>query len=265
MKNKPLLLLRISFIIFLPSTGTIPLLEADHEILTIMLRNLQSFSLDTLTMNYVGVPMHTTTHHREEVPRIEAQQGVVSSSHPTPSQSTSISSHLAQQNGNDHVFPHSTSSHIDDYERESSPERSISPTRKPARGILRRFSFKSIRKSKLFKQNADDGGSDSHPSTASPHSRVKQKGKRDHKHKYAVDSDVQKEGIVSVLNFEDSKGKSKWEKTRLVLLKSPSGFQMEFFSPPKVSIKIQMEVIFLVSSIQEENIKSNVGLQSQVW
>ena len=136
---------------------------------------------------------------------------------------------IVPQNGNEHQHSHSQHPQSDDYERDSSPDRGISPSRKPSRGILRRFSFKSIKKSKLFKQgiSADEFGEPS-----SPNSRIKHKNK---KRGYNSQSqDIHREGIVNVLTGEDAKGKSKWEKTRLVLLKNQSGFQMEFYAPPKV-------------------------------
>ena len=139
-------------------------------------------------------------------------------------------SDVVPQNGSDHTHH----AHAGDYERDHSPERGVSPSRKPNKGILRRFSFKSIRRSKLFKQgtNTDDGAE-----PPSPQSRSKHKSKKESKHRAAsLHQDVQKEGIVNVLTGEDARGRSRWEKTRLVLLKTESGFQMEFFSPPKVMI-----------------------------
>lgn len=134
------------------------------------------------------------------------------------------------QNGGDHP---------DDYEQDGSPDRGASPTRKPGKGILRRFSFKSIRKSKLFKQGTEDG------EPPSPNPKSKQKLKKDTKHGVSsVHYDIHKEGIVNVLTGEDAKGKSRWDKTRLVLLKTQSGFQMEFYSPPKVVLHIHYFTVF---------------------
>uniref|UniRef100_A0A0B7AN72 SH2 domain-containing protein n=1 Tax=Arion vulgaris TaxID=1028688 RepID=A0A0B7AN72_9EUPU len=142
---------------------------------------------------------------------------------------------------------HSHQSHLDDYERDSSPDRGTSPTRKPGKGILRRFSFKSIRKSKLFKQGTEESGEQ-----PSPNARSKHKLKKDGRHRLpGVQQDVQKEGIVNVLSGEDTKGKSRWEKTRLVLLKNQSGYQMEFYSPPK-SVKPRTGLFcFLITEVRE--------------
>ncbi|BFZ05399.1 hypothetical protein BsWGS_08439 [Bradybaena similaris] len=136
--------------------------------------------------------------------------------------------------------------HVDDYEQDSSPDRATSPTRKPGKGILRRFSFKSIRKSKLFKQGTEEG------EPSSPNPRSKQKLKKDGKNRTSsVQQDIHKEGIVNVLTGEDAKGKSRWEKTKLVLVKNQSGFQMEFYSPPK-SVKPRTGLFcFLISEVRE--------------
>lgn len=149
---------------------------------------------------------------------------------------------VVPQNGGDHI----QHTHTDDYERDSSPDRGVSPSRKPNKGILRRFSFKSIRKSKLFKQGTDDGGE-----PPSPNPKSKHKIKKDGKHRVSSNQDIQKEGIVNVLSGEDAKGKSRWEKTRLVLLKNQSGYQMEFFSPPK-SLKPRTGLFcFLITEVRE--------------
>ncbi|XP_012942508.1 SH2B adapter protein 2 [Aplysia californica] len=146
------------------------------------------------------------------------------------------------QNGSDHI----QHTHTDDYERDSSPDRGVSPSRKPTRGIFRRFSFKNIKKSKLFKQGTEEGGEPS-----SPNPRAKHKNKRDSKRLPNSQQDIQKEGIVNVLTGEDAKGKSRWEKTRLVLLKNQSGFQMEFYAPPK-SLKPRTGLFcFLITEVRE--------------
>jgi hypothetical protein len=46
---------------------------------------------------------------------------------------------------------------------------------------------------------------------------------------------VKMDGIVHVLQpGDDSRGKARWEKTRLVLVKAPGGYLLEFYMPPKV-------------------------------
>ncbi|KAK7087467.1 hypothetical protein V1264_021516 [Littorina saxatilis] len=127
----------------------------------------------------------------------------------------------------------------DDYsDQESSPERGVSPARKNTKGILRRFSFKNIRKSRLFKQTSDEmDGSDPHHHHHHNRKHTKHKDKKDRARMALGDSEhsfIKKEGIVNVLMpGDDSRGKSRWDKTRLVLLKTTGGYLLEFFSPPK--------------------------------
>ncbi|GFR77188.1 SH2B adapter protein 2 [Elysia marginata] len=183
---------------------------------------------------------HNVNNHHTEVNSVAEAHGAS----PAEAVPTRTSENVPQ-NGNDHTHH----AHVGDYEREHSPERGVSPSRKPTKGILRRFSFKSIRRSKLFKQgtNADDG-----TEPPSPQSRSKHKSKKEGKHRTtSVHQDIHKEGIVNVLTGEDARGRSRWEKTRLVLLKTQSGFQMEFFSPPK-SLKPRTGLFcFLITEVRE--------------
>lgn len=124
----------------------------------------------------------------------------------------------------------------DDYaDQDSSPERGVSPARKNTKGILRRFSLRNIRKSKLFRQGSDEvEGTD--PNHNNHYRKHKHKHDKKDRLRNASSSDVvciKKEGIVNVLTGEDSRGKSRWERTRLVLLKASGGHLMEFYSPPK--------------------------------
>ncbi len=48
--------------------------------------------------------------------------------------------------------------------------------------------------------------------------------------------DIVREGIVNYLIGEDSQGKQKWERTRLILVKRLEGHMLDFYSPPKVCI-----------------------------
>ncbi|KAK0054110.1 SH2B adapter protein 2 [Biomphalaria pfeifferi] len=181
----------------------------------------------------------SNNHHTEVISLVEAHGASGSSA----AESTSRTG-VVPQNGGDHIHH----AHADDYERDSSPDRSVSPSRKANKGILRRFSFKSIRKSKLFKQGTNDGNAE----PTSPNPRSKHKNKKDNKHRVSTaDPDIQKEGIVNILSAEDAKGKTKWEKTRLVLLKTQSGYQMEFYSPPK-SVKPRTGLFcFLITEVRE--------------
>ncbi|XP_067683830.1 SH2B adapter protein 1-like [Haliotis asinina] len=110
-----------------------------------------------------------------------------------------------------------------------------SPSKRTHKSLLRRLSFKNIRKGRLFKQSSDelDVSDTNHRKHKHKHEKSKQ-GKLTSKSEGQIE--LKKEGVVHVLSGEDSKGKSKWERTRLVLLKTTGGYLLEFYSPPK-SIK----------------------------
>ena len=141
----------------------------------------------------------------------------------------------------------------EDYDdQDSSPERGASPARKPHnKGILRRFSFKNIRKARLFKQTSDEvdaAGGDGHHSHHQNHrsKHFKHKDRKSERHRttsFDDNSVVKKDGIVNVLQpGDDSRGKSRWEKARLVLVKAPGGHLLEFYMPPKVYIFIHIYI-----------------------
>lgn len=46
--------------------------------------------------------------------------------------------------------------------------------------------------------------------------------------------DIVREGIVNFLAGEDTQGRQKWERSRLVLVKRNEGYMLDFYSPPKV-------------------------------
>lgn len=115
-------------------------------------------------------------------------------------------------------------------------------------GILKRFSLRKIKQRGLFKQNSEEmelatGSSDNYLREKHLNDQKQTKrNKRHHKeskHKLTPNlphsaGEVKKEGIVFVLTGEDSKGKSRWEKTRLVLLQTDNSYLLEFYTPPKV-------------------------------
>ena len=45
-----------------------------------------------------------------------------------------------------------------------------------------------------------------------------------------------REGVVNQLIGEDSQGRTRWEKCRLVLMKATGGHMLEFYTPPKVTL-----------------------------
>ena len=125
-----------------------------------------------------------------------------------------------------------------------------SPAIKSKGSILKRFSFRKIKQRNLFKQNSDEmelasGSSDSYSKekhlSDQKHMKRSKKLQKESKHKLApitahASGEIKKEGIVFMFSGEDSKGKSRWEKTRLVLFKSESDYLLEFYCPPKVCI-----------------------------
>ncbi|WAR02580.1 SH2B2-like protein [Mya arenaria] len=128
-----------------------------------------------------------------------------------------------------------------------SPSHQTSSMLKPPKGsILKRFSFRKIKQHNLFKQHSDEvelsSGSNENYSRER-HLQDQKQAKRskklmkESKQKLpplpSHPGQVKKEGIVYVFNGEDSKGKSKWEKTRLLLCKADKDYSLEFFSPPK--------------------------------
>ncbi|XP_064612966.1 SH2B adapter protein 1-like [Liolophura sinensis] len=156
----------------------------------------------------------------------------------------------------------------DDYADQDSEPASPQPT-KQHKGFFRRLSFRNIRKRTLFKQNSDEveldssnqssGSSQSHPRTSGKH----RSGSRKHKDKAEKGAkssklihsqtvlEVKKEAIVNVLSGEDSKGKSKWEKTRLMLIRSTGGYMLELYTPPK-SVKPRSGIFcFLIQEARE--------------
>lgn len=152
---------------------------------------------------------------------------------------------IDEGNVNDHSGVH------DDYSDQEQgsvtselPPSSLHPINKHKGSILKRFSFRKMKKKGLFKQNSDElelsvNSSDSYSKDKQETDRKTQKRNKHSKvskHKHSVQhpmGDIKKEGIVHVLMGEDSKGKSRWEKTRLVLVQSNETFNLEFYSPPK--------------------------------
>ncbi|OWF52985.1 SH2B adapter protein 1-like [Mizuhopecten yessoensis] len=109
-----------------------------------------------------------------------------------------------------------------------------------SKGFFRRLSFRNIKKKGLFhKSNNNSPRSASNHDTDGQHRKNKHgnhskadSGKHD-KSRTSLQGEVIKDGLVNVLTGEDSKGKSRWEKTRLVLISTSGGILLEFYSPPK--------------------------------
>lgn len=143
-----------------------------------------------------------------------------------------------------------------DFPAETQNSSFASPALKSKGSILKRFSFRKIKQRGLFKQNSEEielatGSSDNY--LKEKHMNEQKQSKRNKRHhkesKYKLAhnlphsvGEVKKEGVVYVLTGEDSKGKSRWEKTRLVLLKTDTSYMLEFYSPPKV-IELKVKII----------------------
>ncbi|XP_030373681.1 SH2B adapter protein 1 isoform X2 [Scaptodrosophila lebanonensis] len=108
------------------------------------------------------------------------------------------------------------------------------------KSLLRRLSFKGLRKGKaFFHKNSDDGDG------SSKHSKTKL-------HKIVVE--CRKEGIVNNLtpeSLDQPTGTQKWEKCRLALVKAVGGYMLEFYTPPKSTKPRSGVFCFLISEARE--------------
>lgn len=104
--------------------------------------------------------------------------------------------------------------------------------------FFRRLSFKGLKRGKgLFhKQHSDELELSSH---APPHhhGERRSKGDKHHHHDKAKLTKIVvehvKEGLVNYVSGENIDGRQKWEKCRLVLVKTIGGYLLEFYAPPK--------------------------------
>nr|XP_029736434.1 SH2B adapter protein 2 isoform X2 [Aedes albopictus] len=111
--------------------------------------------------------------------------------------------------------------------------------------FFRRLSFKGLRKGKVIhalfhKQHSDE---------------VELSGSRVSKTKLAkIVVECRKEGTVNYLtpeSLEQPTGTHKWEKCRLVLVKTVGGYMLEFYSPPKSQKPRSGVFCFLISEARE--------------
>ncbi|XP_022337752.2 SH2B adapter protein 2-like [Crassostrea virginica] len=98
------------------------------------------------------------------------------------------------------------------------------------KGFLRRFSFRKHKRS--VKHNSENTDLTGNHRKFKNNQRSKGDGKSSHV-KSEIQGEVKRESVVNVLTGEDSKGKSRWEKTKLVLKETTGGTLLEFYSPPK--------------------------------
>ncbi|KFB46079.1 AGAP003863-PA-like protein [Anopheles sinensis] len=108
--------------------------------------------------------------------------------------------------------------------------------------FFRRLSFKGLRKGKAFfhKQHSDE---------------VELSDRRANKTKLAkIVVECRKEGTVNYLspeNLDQPSGSQKWEKCKLVLVKTVSGYMLEFYSPPKSQKPRSGVFCFLITEARE--------------
>ena len=131
-----------------------------------------------------------------------------------------------------------------DFEHEDQTTKQVLSPTKQHKSFFRKFSIRGIRGNmkplrQLFKQHSDElelsnstvsdeiltNGTEKHQSKAR-HEKAKMT-------KMLVE--CKKEGVVSKLVDDDSTGRAKWEKCRLMLVKTTGGDLLEIYIPPKVS------------------------------
>ncbi|XP_036369597.1 SH2B adapter protein 1 isoform X3 [Octopus sinensis] len=131
----------------------------------------------------------------------------------------------------------------------------LSPTEKRRKSFFRRFSLRGIRRRSFFKSSSNDtnGSAEEHHRKhwkMNKNDKPATKGKLDKVEEQYGNGDASKEEIVNVLSGEDSKGKSKWERTKLELVKDPNGYALKFCVPPK-SFKPRTVPLCLITEIRE--------------
>ena len=102
---------------------------------------------------------------------------------------------------------------------------------------LFRLSFKGFKKgSRFFHRQLTDQGHNGGDNSVGSHTNSSTSRKDKKSGKLAkILVECQKEGLVQYLSAENLDGTQKWEKCRLVLVKTVGGFMLEFYSPPKVT------------------------------
>lgn len=118
----------------------------------------------------------------------------------------------------------------------------LSPTSPKHKSFFRRFSFRGFKSTltvnrpfkQLFKQLSDEIELSS-PTYNDKKNKFTLPRSGEQKSKMTkMLVECKKEGIVQQLVGEDQNGQTKWEKCRLVLIKTTGGYMLEFYTPPKV-------------------------------
>ncbi|XP_017144051.1 SH2B adapter protein 1 isoform X1 [Drosophila miranda] len=119
------------------------------------------------------------------------------------------------------------------------------PPRLLSKSLLRRLSFKGLRKGKFpilqafFHKNSDD---------------VDGSGKQSKTKLAKIVVECRKEGYVNNLtpeSLDQPTGSQKWEKCRLALVKAVGGYMLEFYTPPKSAKPRSGVFCFLISEARE--------------
>ena len=152
---------------------------------------------------------------------------------------TEAAPHPPARNGNCNFSDYS------DTEPESPNAASVKP--KP---FFRRFSFKGIKKARALhffhKQESDEA----ELSSTVPPTPVQRPSEKKNKFSKIV-VECQKEGLVNLIADVAMDGSSKWEKSKMVLVKATGGFMLEFYCPPKMSRPKAGVFCFLLSEARE--------------
>ena len=138
-----------------------------------------------------------------------------------------------------------------DYSDTDPPESPSTLAPVKQRPFFRRFSFKGIKKSRalnFFQKQDSDEAELSSPAPPTPVQRTCET-KKSKMSKIIVE--CQKEGLVNLIADVAMDGSSKWEKSRMVLVKATGGFMIEFYSPPKMSRPKTGVFCFLISEARE--------------
>lgn len=127
----------------------------------------------------------------------------------------------------------------EDYSDLSDPEGESPKTHH--RHFFRRLSFKGLKRGKgLFhKQHSDEVELSHH------HDRRNRSDKHEKTKLTKIIVECVREGIVSYLTGDYLDGRQKWEKCRLLLVKTTGGYMLEFYSPPKVGNAIIMQIVHI--------------------
>ena len=102
--------------------------------------------------------------------------------------------------------------------------------------FFRRFSFMGIKKARalqLFHKQDSEEAEFSSSGSVPTVPRVTQSEKKNKFSKIFVE--CQKEGLVNLIADVAMDGSSKWEKSKMVLVKATGGFMIEFYCPPNMS------------------------------